>query len=85
MARRRRDNDAASRLDRLFAEKLGHSVGTEILRERLARAKLRLSNGDEPIASVARATGFCNSGYLAAVFKRAFGITPRAFRRGRGA
>ena len=39
----------------------------------------------EPIAAVARATGFCNSGYLAAVFKKAFGCTPRAFRRSRGA
>jgi len=73
------------RLDRLFAAQLGHSVGTEILRERLARAKLLLANGDEPIAAVARATGFCNSGYLAAVFKKAFGCTPRAFRRVRGA
>ena len=33
------------RLDRLFAAQLGHSVGTEILRERLARARLLLSAG----------------------------------------
>ncbi|MGN0852744.1 MAG: substrate-binding domain-containing protein [Kiritimatiellia bacterium] len=70
-----------TRLDRLFADRIGHAVGQEILRARLARAKLLLAESRLPIAEIARATGFCNAGYLSCVFKRNFGLTPRAWRK----
>lgn len=69
-----------TRLDRLFADQVGHAVGEEILRERLARAKFLLTESALPIAEIARKTGFCNAGYLSAVFKKNLGLTPRAWR-----
>lgn len=69
------------KLDRLFARELGVSVGREILRQRLAQAKLILRNSDTPLAGVARLTGFCNAAYLANVFRREMGLTPGAWRK----
>lgn len=71
---------ARVRLDRLFAAVLGHSVGAEILRQRLAKAKLLLRGGERKLAAVAKACGFCNSAYLVNVFRRETGLTPTAWR-----
>ena len=68
------------KVDRLFASGLGRSVGDELLRQRLARVKLLLKRPELTVASIARQTGFCHAAYLTNTFKRAFGITPRAWR-----
>ena len=68
------------KVDRLFASGLGRSVGAELLRQRLARVKLLLKQPELTVASIARQTGFCHAAYLTNTFKRAFGITPRAWR-----
>ena len=70
------------RIDRLFATGLGRSVGAEILRQRLARAKRLLK--EEPgltLAAIARETGFCHASYLSNTFRRETGDSPRAWRR----
>lgn len=64
------------KLDRLFATVLGHSVGDEILRQRIAKAKLLLRNGEDKLATVAAACGFCNAAYFVNRFKRETGLTP---------
>ena len=69
------------RLDRLFAEKLGHSVGSEISNRRIARVKLMLADPSIPIRVVASECGFCNVAYLSNVFKNATGLSPRAWRQ----
>ena len=67
------------RLDRLFAEKLGHSVGREIHDRRIARAKRMLSDANMPISRIASECGFCNIAYLSNVFRKATGLSPRAW------
>ena len=70
-----------SRLDRLFADKLGHSVGTEIHDRRIAHAKLLLSRPDVPVLEIAAKCGFCNIAHFSNVFRKATGLSPRAWRR----
>ena len=69
------------KLDRLFAEKLGHSVGREIHDRRIARAKHMLSDAETPISRIASECGFCNIAYLSNVFRKATGLSPRAWRK----
>jgi len=69
------------KLDRLFAEKLGHSVGHEIHDRRIARAKHMLSDAATPISRIASECGFCNIAYLSNVFRKATGLSPRAWRK----
>ena len=69
-----------NKLDRLFAEKLGHSIGSEIHDRRIARVKRMLSDVTIPIGDIASACGFCNSAYLSNVFRKATGLSPRVWR-----
>ena len=69
------------KVDRLFAAGLGRSVGNELLRQRLTRAKLLLKNPEATLATIARQTGFCHASYLSNTFKREFGLTPRDWRK----
>ena len=70
-----------SHFDHLFVHETGHSVGKEILSQRLREARRLLSDTDLPIAAIARLTGFCNAGYLSNTFRRAVGVSPKAWRR----
>ena len=70
-----------SHFDHLFVHETGHSVGKEILSQRLREAKRLLADTDLPIAAIARQTGFCNAGYLSNTFRRAVGLSPKAWRR----
>ena len=69
------------KVDRLFAAGLGRSVGNELFRQRLTRAKLLLKNPEATLATIARQTGFCHASYLSNTFKREFGLTPRDWRK----
>ncbi len=70
-----------SQIDKRFAAALGHSIGAEILRQRIARMKTLLKGTDLPAADLAEEAGFCSPSHLNNVFKRATGFTPRAWRR----
>jgi transcriptional regulator GlxA family with amidase domain len=67
-------------LDTLFREHLCHSVGDEIRRQRLARAKLLLETTRMPVAEIAVETGFCTPSHLSNTFRDATGVSPRAWR-----
>lgn len=69
-----------SKLDHLFTAELHSSVGHEIRRQRLERAKSLLKDPSIPIFLIAEACGFCNSAYLTNVFRSATGLTPKAWR-----
>ena len=68
-------------LDKRFAHGLGRSVGHEIMRQRLAKAKLLLRNTTQTIAQISVATGFCTPSHLSNTFRAAMGMTPRAWRQ----
>ena len=69
------------RLERLFAAQLRRSVGKEILRQRIARAKKMLDDTDATLATIASECGFCHASYLINAFKKATGVTPHHYRR----
>ena len=71
---------ARHKLDRLFAEKLEHSVGTEIYSRRIARVKHLLGDPSKPVHAIAKECGFCNVAYLSNVFRKETGFSPRAWR-----
>ena len=66
---------------RLFEEEFGHSVGQEILRQRMDIAKRLLKNDSLTISEIAYRTGFCNPAYLTNTFHRETGLTPKAWRK----
>ena len=68
------------KLDHLFAEKLGRSVGAEIYARRIARVKHMLEDPSIPVYAIAEECGFCNVAYLSNVFRRETGLSPRAWR-----
>ena len=72
-----------TRLDRLFAEKFSRSVGKEIVRQRIERAKRLLTSTDKPMKAIAALCGYCNAGYFTNAFRAETGVTPKAWRRGR--
>ena len=69
-----------SELDRLFRGHLMRSVGEEIRRQRLVRAKLLLETTDCTISDIARQTGYCTPSHLTNTFKSVLGRTPKDWR-----
>ena len=72
---------ARSTLDHLFTEKVGHSIGREILNQRILRAKRLLKDESTPLNAIARFCGFCNASYFTNTFRRQTGLTPKDWRR----
>lgn len=68
------------KLDHLFAEKLGRSVGAEIHARRIARVKHMLDDPSVAVGTIAAECGFCNVAYLSNVFRKETGLSPRAWR-----
>ena len=60
---------------------LGHTLGDEIRRMRLAAAKELVAETDSPIADIAEACGFTSVSHLALRFREKFAMTPLAWRR----
>jgi AraC-like DNA-binding protein len=71
-------------LHRRFREAFGVTPHEYLLRRRLERARDLLSEG-ATVTETAEATGFSSPGYFSTVFRRRFGVTPTAFRRGAAA
>jgi LacI family transcriptional regulator len=72
---------ARRRLERRFRGCLGRTILDEIQRVRVERAKHLLAETDLPIPVVANRSGFSTPQRLAAVFRRATGQSPTAYRR----
>jgi LacI family transcriptional regulator len=68
-------------LERRFETALGRTPAAEIRRCRMEQAKTLLETTDLPVPDVAEQSGFGSPEYLAAVFRRAFGLTPLKYRR----
>ena len=66
---------------RLFEQELGHSVGKEILRQRIDIGKRLLKDNNLSIAEIAFRTGFCNPAYFTNTFRRETGCTPKVWRK----
>lgn len=69
------------KLDHLFAENLGHSVGSEIHSRRMERVRHMLADSTTHVKDIASACGFCNVAHLSNVFRKATGLSPRAWRQ----
>lgn len=68
-------------LERKFKQTLGYSIGTEITRCRLERAKHLLDNTTLPIKHIALAIGFSCADQMGKVFKAKLGVTPGQYRK----
>ena len=67
-------------LELKFQQYLGRTPKEEILKIKLDRAQLLLSQSGMSIETIARKSGFSTSRHFSSVFHRQLGITPRAFR-----
>ena len=68
---------------RLFSRLMGFSPHEYLVRYRLEHAQKLLSSPEEELslADVAAACGFADQAHLARRFRRAYGVSPSAFRR----
>lgn len=67
-------------LDRIFKTETGETLGGEIIRQRIARAKILLRSTPLKNYEIARQTGFCNPAHLAQTFQKHLGQSPKAYR-----
>jgi AraC-like DNA-binding protein len=66
---------------RLFARVLGVTPHQYLVRSRLRRAARLLADGDRPVTDVAFDVGFGDLSNFVNAFRRAAGVSPRAFRK----
>ena len=64
-----------------LAEHTKEGVAGYIREQRLAKAEGMLKNTTKPIADIATAVGFSDYNYFLRVFKKCYGISPKALRR----
>jgi AraC family transcriptional regulator len=67
---------------RAFAQTTGRTPHAYVVERRLEAAKVLLKEGDLSIEAVGRRCGFANPSHFSTRFRRAEGVTPRAYRRG---
>jgi AraC family transcriptional regulator len=68
-------------LSRAFRVELGETVAQRVQRIRLEHARDLLVQGRRDLAEVAFSSGFADQSHLTRLFRRAYGVTPGAFRR----
>lgn len=71
-----------SRLAHLFKQQTGDSILQVLLRMRLQRAARLLERTGDAVGQIAREVGFASPYYFSRQFKRQFGKSPVAYRRG---
>ena len=69
-----------SNFRRIFKEYTGQAPAQYIRQVRLSRIKEALTNSSRPIRELAFEMGFENEDYFFTAFRRAAGMTPRAYR-----
>lgn len=74
-------NLSRSTIDKFFIARLGHTTRAEILRQRILRAKILLSETTDKLEVIAEQTGFCHASYFIKAFQRETGQTPFIWRR----
>jgi len=65
---------------RIYHAMLGETAAETLTRSRLHRASNALAQGDQPIAVIARATGYASAAAFSRAFRSAYGASPGAFR-----
>lgn len=70
-----------ARMFEVFKETTGLTPNDYLLRQRIERAKERLTQTSQPITEIALGVGFSSSQYFANVFRRYTGMTPLAHRK----
>ena len=65
---------------RMFKKALGHTPQEYLTRFRLARAVDLMRSTDYPISRIAQMVGYPNPLHFTKVFKKEFGVSPRAWR-----
>lgn len=65
---------------RLFREELDTSPARYVEQVRLEAARAMLENGDDPVSTIARQTGFGSPESMRRAFAAQLGVTPGAFR-----
>lgn len=68
-------------ISRLFRQITGIKLSEYIYQERLAKAKYLLATSNDPIQTIASATGFDSQQYFSLCFKKATGISPSEYQR----
>lgn len=68
-------------LEHRFRRMLGRTPHNEITRLRIDRVKQLLAETDLPLTEIARRTGYRHDEYLSVAFRKAVGVSPRAFRK----
>ena len=69
-----------SYFSRAFKGAFGEPPHAFILRRRVARARMEMLGGEEPLAQIAVACGFADQAHLARIFRRETGSAPSAWR-----
>jgi LacI family transcriptional regulator len=67
-------------LERRFQKYVGRTIAEIISESHLARAKLLLASTDLSMFQVAQKSGFSSPEYMATVFRKAEGLSPRSYR-----
>ena len=73
-----------SRYQLAFKQVYGTTVYEYLKALRMNRALLMLNNSDLSISAVAEAVGYTNAGHFAGLFKKLYGLTPKAYRMMQG-
>jgi transcriptional regulator GlxA family with amidase domain len=68
-------------LERLFATRVGQSIGQHYLALRLAEARRLLRQTHVPVVAAAVATGFVSGAHFSRTYKKHFGVSPNQERR----
>lgn len=71
-------------LQKKFREELGQSVGKYVADCRMREAQTLLKFTGQSLAEISEALGFSSQAYFQNAFRKAFGITPGAYRRMQG-
>jgi AraC family transcriptional regulator of arabinose operon len=71
---------SSSRFTHLFREQIGVPIGRAVRTLRLREAALLLAYSADPVGAIAARVGFSSIYYLSHVFRRAYGVSPRAYR-----
>lgn len=67
-------------LDRIFKKETGGTLGSEILRQRIAKAKILLRSTSLKNYEIASQAGFCNPAHLSQTFNKRVGLSPNKYR-----
>ncbi len=68
-------------LQRRYRKVMGRTMHEEIVNARLKRAQQLLADTDQPIAQIAKRTGFKHQEYMGTVFRQKLGVTPAKYRK----